>query len=248
MNISLFQLVNLLLALILTLLMIKYVWDMFYLVVFQPMDWQRASKDGKISHGLAKSEKRFKDKVRFFTWWFQVERLKECNVEGAFAELGVYKGESAKVIHLMDPNRRFYLFDTYSGFIPEDLKGETGEAATYTESNFSDTDLEKVVSYIGGNDNLRFVQGRFQDTCKEADNEVFALVNLDADLYHPTIDALHFFYLRLSPGGAIFIHDYNYKWAGIKKAVDEFAATIPEPLIKVADTQGTILIVKSAKK
>jgi len=68
---------------------------------------------------------------------------------------------------------------------------------------------------------------------------------MDADLYNPTKAGLEYFYPRLSPGGVIFIHDYNDKWQGLIKAVDEFAATIPEKLILVPDLDSTVMIVKN---
>jgi O-methyltransferase len=92
------------------------------------------------------------------------------------------------------------------------------------------------------------VKGYFPDTSGVAENEIFALVNLDADLHHPTSAALEFFYPRLVPGGVIFIHDFNYKWEGIRKAVNEFSGKIPECPVRVADMEGTILIIKNKKK
>jgi O-methyltransferase len=73
------------------------------------------------------------------------------------------------------------------------------------------------------------------------------MVNLDADLYQPTKAALEFFYSRLSPGGVIFIHDHNYKWEGIKKAVDEFATNIPENPVFVPDIDSTCMIIRDKK-
>ena len=75
----------------------------------------------------------------------------------------------------------------------------------------------------------------------------FALVNLDADLYKPTLAGLRYFYPLLSPGGVIIVHDYNFKWPGIKKATDEFVATIPESLVMVPDMEGSVMIIKSLR-
>jgi O-methyltransferase len=190
-------------------------------------------------------EKHYPDKVRFFTWWFQVERLKRDRVPGDFAELGVYKGESACILHHLDPGRKFHLFDTFSGFPQQDLEHESGEAATYTSDRFSDTHITAVLKRISGNENILMHPGYFPETAEKVRNEIFALVNLDADLYQPTRAALDFFYPSLSPGGIIFIHDYNYKWEGIKRAVDEFMKTIPESLLLVPDMDGTCMIVKN---
>jgi O-methyltransferase len=98
---------------------------------------------------------------------------------------------------------------------------------------------------MSGNENILLHPGYFPETAEQVRNEIFALVNLDADLYRPTRAALDFFYPRLSPGGIIFIHDYNYKWEGIKKAVDEFAQKIPEALILVPDIDGTCMIMRN---
>lgn len=252
-------------------LLVRYAWGIFFDKNYYPVEWKNAWKQGMISNELLRLEHSYPDKVRFFNWWFQVERLKRDGVPGDFAELGVYKGESAKILHQMDPSRKFHLYDTFEGFKEEDLQHETGKAATYTIRNFADTSLEAARRYIGGNENIVFHPGRFQESsvvshqssavnpqssgsdsqnidCRlpTSDFRLFSLVNLDADLYLPTKAALEYFYPRLSPGGIIIIHDYNFKWPGIKKAADEFAASIPEPLVMVPDMEGSVIIVKAA--
>ena len=72
----------------------------------------------------------------------------------------------------------------------------------------------------------------------------YALVNIDADLYNPIKEGCKYFYSHLSPGGAIIIHDYNHKWAGAVKAVNEFAKEIPENIIELPDMHGTVMIIK----
>jgi O-methyltransferase len=185
----------------------------------------------------------------------------------------------------MDPSRTFHLFDTFEGFKEEDLRNETGEAATYTTRNFADTSLEAVKRYLGKSGQFVFHVGRFQEldswTVGQLDSETlgqnevisstvkdqeqfydkgttaqlsncptvqlqFALVNLDADLYLPTKAGLEFFYPLLSPGGVIIVHDYTHKWPGIKKAVDEFVATIPESLVMVPDMDGSVMIIRNS--
>ena len=43
-------------------------------------------------------------------------------VPGAVAELGVYRGEFARLINRAFPRRKLYLFDTFEGFDESDLK------------------------------------------------------------------------------------------------------------------------------
>ncbi len=245
MKIPVFQLINFGIILIVLVFLIRYTWDLFFGTGFSPVEWEHARKSHRIGRKLLKLEKNYQDKIRFFNWWLQVERLKKEDIPGDFAELGVYKGESACVLHHMDPERKFHLFDTFTGFPSRDLAHETGEAATYTPDRFADTQVNDVLRKISGNENIILHPGYFPDTADVVRNEKFALVNLDADLYQPTRAALDFFYPRLSPGGIIFIHDYNHKWEGIKKAVDEFVMTIPESLVFMPDLDGTCMIVKN---
>jgi O-methyltransferase len=256
---TLFNIISIALVLTVIILLVRYAWGIFFDTNYRPVEWEHAIKQGLISKELIRLERNYPDKVRFFNWWFQVERMKRDGVPGDFAELGVYKGESAKIIHLMDSSRQFHLYDTFEGFREEDLKNETGEAATYTTRNFADTSLEAVRRYLGEEERFVYHVGRFRESSAaptlqspppagggETGKGAVALVNLDADLYKPTKAGLEYFYPLLSPGGVIIIHDYNYKWPGIKRAIDEFSRTIPEPLVMVPDMDGSVMIFKSA--
>lgn len=244
MQITLFQIVQLILIGVILIYLIYYVYTVLFDKKYQPKAWQEAAKQKKISRQLQHAEKNYPDKVRFFNFWFQVERLKKDNMPGSFAELGVYKGDSARLLHMMDEKRNFHLFDTFEGFKQTDLENETGKAASYTTKNFADTSLEKVKSKLIS-DRFIFHEGYFPDTTNGLENESFALVNMDADLYNPTKAGLEFFYPRLSPGGIIIVHDYNPDWPGIMKAVDEFASTIPESLVVMPDQDSSVMILKS---
>tara|TARA_B110000046_G_scaffold184352_1_gene222617 strand:- start:1850 stop:2362 length:513 start_codon:yes stop_codon:yes gene_type:complete len=166
-------------------------------------------------------------------------------IAGAFAELGVHKGVTAKAIHFMDVDRKLYLFDTFNGFDPRDLAVESQQEDKFDPSNFSDTEIAQVRTYISGNDNVIFKKGYFPETILDLGQELFAFVHLDADLYLPTLEALKFFYPRMNPGGVIIIHDYNHTWDGIPKAVNTFVENIPESIIELMDWQGSVMIVKN---
>ena len=239
---STFQIIQAILLIIIFVYLLYYVYTLLFDKNYQPKAWKKAVKGRKISKELVATERKYRDKYRFFNFWFLVERVKE--IPGDFAELGVYKGDSAHILHLMDPSRNFHLFDTFEGFTEKDLSIEEGEAATYTKHNFADTSLERVKERLGSRQFI-YHKGYFPETAKEADRGKFALVNMDADLYNPTKAGLEFFYPRLTPGGVIIVHDYNPDWPGIMKAVDEFATTIPEPFVPLPDQDSTVMIFKS---
>ena len=244
MHLTIFQIANSALILTLLILFIRYLWIVFFAGDSEPVQWQDAAKNGRVTSRLKKMKRDYPDKVRFYNWWFHIELMKRSRVPGVFVEIGVYKGDSARVIHTMDPDRPFHLFDTFSGFTAADLLNESGEAATYTPDNFADTSIESVLKRIDGNSNVIVHQGYFPETAAGFRGPV-ALVNIDADLYNPTRAALELFYPHLSPGGMIMVHDYNHKWPGIIKAVDDFVQTIPENIVSLADISGTVMIVKS---
>lgn len=169
----------------------------------------------------------------------------ENNIHGDFAELGVYKGYTAKLIHKYAPERKLYLFDTFSGFNKRgtDIENKkTGDSIN--AGQFADTSVELVTKYIEPNSNVHFFAGYFPDKLpKGFDQMKFALVHLDADLYDPILSGLKTFYDKMTAGGIIIIHDYN-AWIGARTAVDEFFADKPEKPIPMPDKSGSAIIVK----
>ena len=245
--ISAIQLASVVLIVILFLLGFKLLETTWSYKINKPYAWELAIKSGEVSKKVRSIERFYRDKVRFYSIWFQLNRLKADQVQGALAEVGVYKGDTAKMIHAMDTTRRLYLFDTFEGFAEGDLQFENLNDEKLESINFSDTSLAAVTSFIEGNENVKYYPGRFPETTSQLPEEKYAFVHLDADLYQPTREALKYFYPRLSAGGVIIIHDYNHTWEGVRKAVDEFVPTIPEALIFIPDWQGSVMIVKNAR-
>lgn len=242
---DLFQLISILLVLVFLFLGFKVLELKWSYKISKPHKWEEAIKQGGISYNLKKLERTYRDKVRFYTFWLQIERLKNEKILGDFAELGVFQGETANIIHEMDTTRILHLFDTFEGFDKQDLLLENSTEDKFSTSNFSNTSLEEVKKYIDGNENVHFHPGYFPDSAKNLNETNYAFVHLDADLYKPTLAALNYFYPKLSVGGVIIIHDYNHTWDGLRKAIDEFVQSIPETIVEVADWQGSIMIVKN---
>jgi len=167
--------------------------------------------------------------------------LEAEGIAGSLAELGVYKGTTAKLLHALMPARTLWLFDTFEGFDARDLAHEARDAGGF---RFDDTSLEAVLRYVDGGERVRACKGRFPDTAAQVpDGERFALVHLDADLQKPTADALAFFYPRMTPGGFIVLHDYGSgAWPGIALAADAFFADKPEGIVRIPDKSGTAIV------
>ncbi len=138
---DLFQLISILLVLVFLFLGFKVLELKWSYKISKPHKWEKAIKQRGISYNLKKLERTYRDKVRFYTFWLQIERLKNEKIPGAFAELGVFQGETANIIHEMDTTRILHLFDTFEGFDKQDLLLENSTEDKFSTSNFSNTSL-----------------------------------------------------------------------------------------------------------
>ena len=168
------------------------------------------------------------------------------NIEGEFAELGVYKGLTARLIHHYCPERSLTLFDSFDGFSNKDLSFENKQIKNSESITFFKDTSEKLVldALQPRSKNIHIQKGYFPDSISEEyESKRFAFVHLDADLYKPTKNGLEFFYPRMNSRGIILVHDYN-AWPGVRKAVDEFLSDKPELAIPMPDKSGSVIIVK----
>lgn len=163
---------------------------------------------------------------------------------GAAAELGVYRGDFARVINRLMPGRILYLFDTFEGFDPRDIGVEQeGGYSRARTGDFSDTDPTSILSRMTAPEQVVIRKGYFPETARGLE-ETFAFVSLDADLYEPTLNGLNWFYPRTLPGGVILIHDYhNPRFSGVRAAVDAYEREHgPLLLLPVGDLHGSVML------
>lgn len=183
------------------------------------------------------------DWPRFWALVLNLKQVLDDGVQGDFAELGVWRGNTAAVLaHFAKVyDRRVNLFDTFEGFDSRDLTGiDSGKPAS-----FANTSVDHVKSVIGDNaDRCNFVKGWFpQSLTSELETVKYCAVSLDCDLYDPMKAGLEHFYPRLSPGGILFLHDYSSGWwNGAKSAIDEFCGETGELLVLMPDKSGSAFV------
>ena len=74
--------------------------------------------------------------------------------------------------------------------------------------HFRDTSAAQVRDFIASAADVRIVPGRFPETATAVPaDERFAFVQIDCDLYAPTLATLEFFYPRLAPRGLVVVHN-----------------------------------------
>lgn len=185
------------------------------------------------------------DYVRSATLELMAREINGRGIKGSIAEVGVFKGDFAMQMNCCFPKRGLYLFDTFEGFDDRDLNSDVQGGYSSGKRGFVDTSIEEVLSKMPYRKNCIVRKGYFPDTAVGLEDEVFAFVSLDADLYEPIYQGLRWFYRRLSAGGMIFVHDYNNKiYRGSKAAVDKFCIENCVYPVCIPDICGTAIIVK----
>jgi hypothetical protein len=147
------------------------------------------------------------------------ELVKTRDVCGAIAEVGVYRGRTAKLMNMTFPDKVLYLYDTFTG-----IKKSSSEVDIHKDGDFCNTSKDEVIKFIDG-DNIYIHEGIFPDTFVES-NSNFSFVHSDTDTYFGTKTSLDVFALIINKGGIMVIDDYNWrKCPGVTKAVNEFIET-----------------------
>ena len=168
-------------------------------------------------------------------------------VEGDIAEVGVYKGGSAKVICEVKEDKALHLFDTFEG-LPElsemddprePYKGEASGWERIQKGEYC-ASFENVKAYLKDYPNVHFYKGLFPSTAQPVKTCRFSFVHLDVDLYQSTFSCLEFFYPRMNKGGIMISHDY-INLRGVRKAIDDFFEGKPETIIELPGRQCLIV-------
>ena len=156
-------------------------------------------------------------------------------VAGDIAEVGVYRGGSAKLICELKRDKKLSLFDTFEG-LPEKT---SCDERYFAPGQFS-ADMERVRQYLAHDGGVTIYKGLFEETCSAVRDNRFSLAHVDVDIYQSAMACLTFFYPRLVTGGVILSHDYTTS-RGVRAAFLEFFNDKPEPFIELSGTQYCIV-------
>lgn len=172
-------------------------------------------------------------------------RLGDQGIAGAAAEVGCGRGDTSWQLNALMPERKLYLFDTFSGFDARDIAIEKERSFSEAgEGGMAYKDPNRLLSRMVAPDRVVLKKGWFPETAEVAADEKFALVYIDACLYNPTLAALTFFFPRMSRGGCIILTRYeDDAFNGVYQAAMDFEAKYGRLLmVPLGDPLGTVCI------
>ena len=151
-------------------------------------------------------------------------------IPGDIAEVGCYRGGSARIICEFKGEKTLHLFDTFEG-LP--VSGQSHSKGEFIAS------LEGAKEYLSDCSKVYFYKGVFPDqTSCYVKDKTFSLVHLDSDLPERIPASLDFFYTRMNKGGIILIHDYPVY---LGEVVDSFFFDKPESIIPITSRHAMVI-------
>lgn len=151
---------------------------------------------------------------------------------GAFAEAGVFKGGSARLICEEKRDAPFHLFDVFETLQAQPARGSEEVASHFGKLHGSQAEVKRLLRPYP---NLQFHAGMFPDTTAGLEQERFCFVHIDLDLPSAMRAALEFFHPRLVPGGILIADDYAD--AAVRECVDSWLAPHADTVIELPWSQ-----------
>lgn len=168
------------------------------------------------------------------------------DLPGHYLDFGVYFGNSFffwhKLLEVLTPtatHKKVIGFDTFEGFPAisdedggEDLSVQKTVGGLSASSFLEEFRLllelhnqDAVIPANRGQIVIGDITKRLPEWLEENPESRFCLINIDVDIYDPTLVILESCWDRLVPGGALILDEYaTSKWPGETRAWDEFSA------------------------
>lgn len=160
-------------------------------------------------------------------------------LDAAFAEAGVFRGGSARLLCAAKGAAPLHLFDAFETLQRDELDG--GERVVRDHFGAVLSTLAEVRALLSPYDGVSFHPGWFPASADSVHGERFAFVHLDLDLAQGTRDALEFFHPRIAPGGVLIGDDYNLP--EVRETFGAFFAGRPDTV--TALPWGQVVVVKA---
>jgi hypothetical protein len=168
---------------------------------------------------------------------------------GDFVECGVYRGfMSSAIVSYLSWNsvcrdRRFFLFDTFSGLVKEKLTQDEIAAGRLSQfgDKYSDT-YGAAVKTFRNVKNCIIVKGMVPESLMTQPISCVSYLHLDMNSAVPEVAALEHFWPKITAGGFILMDDYAYRgYEPQHVALDKFAMEVGYEILSLPTGQGLLI-------
>lgn len=197
----------------------------------------------------------------FYQWQWRVNvglwaAANASRLDGDFVECGVSYGFlSSAVMEFLDWDRlgkTFYLLDTFAGLDPRFITADERRAGALKKNQrslrygFYASSVDSVRANFAQWRNQRIIVGVVPETLDQVDAHAVAFLHIDMNCAPPEVDALRFFWPRLSPGAFVLLDDYAFIGAEEQRlAMNALASELRVPICALPTGQG--LLIKPAR-
>lgn len=162
-------------------------------------------------------------------------------LDGEMVEVGVWRGGTAALIASAIPNKKMYLFDTFTGVAKADVMYDT----LYSGGEHSDASVENVIELFEKFSLDCYIHtGIFPDDTLGGLPKKISFAHIDVDTYESAKGSFFSIWPRIVKSGIIVFDDYGFFGCeGVSQAVNEIFMTVDDAVM-VHNLNGHALIIK----
>ncbi len=237
--------INLVIVNIIIWVALSYFWSFWTHRLFKPWLWLELKKRGLISKSVERRERGYKDRARYYSIFFAMEQVERQEVSGSFVMAGVEDSDLVGLLRGQCPEREMWVMGPMAATEVE-IEHENCQGVVSSEKVSIDFAPEaEVRSIMPEGEKNHVMVGSVGERIAEVEGSV-ALALIDCVEYEVVLRVLRKVYPLMSAGGIIIVHSYNHSWEGVKRAVDQFVAGIPEGVLPLPDMYGSVGIVRGS--
>ncbi len=233
--------VNIIIINIIALVGLSYFWSFWTHKVFKPWGWLELKKRGLVMADVARRERTYKDRVRYYAYFFSMEQVERTETSGSFVMAGLEDADLIGLLRSQCPEREMWAIGpmeaTEVSLLHENCQGEVSNDPVSVDF----VEEAEVRRLMPEGERNHVLKGRVAEQVERVTGPV-ALAAIDCVEYDGVMASLRHLRPLMSEGGIMIVHSYNHTWDGVRRAVDEFCSWSGDGIVPLPDMYGSVAI------